>query len=1858
MASPPSIQGARLQRLHQLASEWGIVSPPPLPPLSPVSSPLSPALYRTSNDDVEAEELLKRQRFISNQQKNAQGGIKRAFTTSKKTWEPKEIFDALEAHVANYGAPGVADALINKLLVVGGNPNVLNAKNRTSLLGRRKSMESMERSRVLQKAIENRHADMVAVLAHHADPLTLDAALPVAMRSRDVSLVQILIQRGANTAQSQDAQYEFHQLCRHGGQADMVALILRSEGRPPPESISIAMVDAAQKGCLDTVLRISRSTADGGYQNAAALKLAIAQCRVDIALAILTGTRPPKPGCRGLEESFTQLFQHPTVGPNEKMVLTESLLCAGATGDPVSIALAQACATEFHDLVDLLVSYGASVEFKNASVVRQAVAQGKTGLVQLLLTDHTSLSPLSASECVAQIPKTITPEDRHALLTLLLKKGAAGTALHDALVDAVQARDLQSVDLLVRPYFPRGRTGSNSDSPQASRGAASDRHETASVDHKEGLALSIATGTFNVPMVKQLLVGRPSVETLAHIFPQVSCLPPAERYQIAECFLTAGMTGPCVSEALQQAIDEQPPRRDEAYIGLLLRHNADVNFNEGAGILSAIAHRDVRLLATLLKKQPSPQTCAAAMAKAMTLDDKPIRYEMARLLLVAGAGRVGSEVSEALVQLLPIKPLDKQLTTLLVEHGRADANLNQGAPVILAAQDPDPAVLEMVLQHGRPTAHSLGRGLETLCEMPTNSLKAAKVDSILRRTRQQEVLDAALFKEVQTVLNSPTDKRDLCVLRSLLSAGADVNAHNAGALCCAVRAVDSLMTELLLSSGPVPDSLSPALPYALNISDPMDRLSFTQRLIDAGATTAETNRALVYAIGPYPNDLPLISLLASHADSGDGEALTNATKEGNVGAVDTILTKSPAKYSSLVLDNCVRVATAVEDQSKRKSVCTILLKQGISERVLSDALLVAAAEGDVALGAVFIAHGASVEHQEGQAIVEASTAGAAEVLRMLVNGKAPVKKHTLTKAFQAATQVGDLKKREDVFRILLEHGVSGEVVDAQLISAAKFGESGEPLVRLLLSFGASVDYNSGEAIWNATRSAIMGSLRLLLGVETTEDRQIEPSQATLLRALKASRKLGRDPRYQVIGWLFAAGLEPCEEIHIALNRAVKNEPDLRLIRLLLDNGASPLVNACQSLIDAAQLLLVDVLQVFMESEISQKDISWAFKQAFTPDTCSTWLCEKGYQVARMLLTKGAEGESLSLALSTVIDHYGGEHDAIAQKFGTLLLDSRADVSYEDGLVLKKAAMSGSPELVSQILHQGPNTLAVSNAFPHIFSQDRSEEETLVLIKLFTEYHSGEERLDVMMPISGPTSQPVLFRALTVFPRSVKILQALLNAGYYHDQMTKMIVMEDVEEEEQVSLLLWALNQPQKRISSAAIELLIDRGAKVNFETRISKITPLMLAIQHRRPDLVKALLYAGAEVDVLDITGNTPMTMATGIGGDLGTSMMSNILAADPSKNDGSLHNAARELNLPAMRVLIEFGHDPDFPSPLHGGRSALAELCLNATTHETPLSATQEKQMEKAITLLIESGSDLTIQCDGKSVLLLALDSADPIPTTKALLKAGTWKHVNKPYNQFNDGTYTYSPTEYVRRVMPQSDQQSQLLTLLKANRVTDVYYANDGPQPEGAVNLPEELLRAERERRAFNERIAKESQEHAIAIARTRELAAIQNQIFTARAELEDSRVRRQREEESNAIRQRQLLEDQGFAAELRRRKAEREAALVHERQLMEAGLNRARLVSEAELEMEEKKQRKMIDWEGHVGAQRVQNAKQLSAVKVKEQEDLDRINNASENRAMKRITEQRRLVDSQTALAGRLQNAGVDGRRQIGYITGELD
>ncbi|KAL6901496.1 hypothetical protein GGI43DRAFT_357864 [Trichoderma evansii] len=1833
---PSFTPNERQRRIVQLSQQWGVVLPPVPPPLS---RPMQPPSFRTAADDEVAEGLVQRQAADSAKTR-PKSGLSRAFSSSNlkkgKGWDAKDVLDVLAQWIANSGSPGVAEALILKLTSVGVDLTG-SQQQKSGILSRRKSLDSFDgRTQLLRSAVERNLMDMVRVLLPHADSLALDAALPVAIRNGNAQIVENLLRYGANASRLTDAQTAFRSACSIPGLSGIVSLVLQSEGRPPAALVSDAMIDAARAGNLQSVLYLSRSIADGNHKQAEALRHAVDMGRKDIAVAIIMGNQPPQRP--GVDAAFQAAFEHPSMNPDTKLEFTELLLCAGAGGDFLSQALELSCETQFYDMANMLAMYGASIETNDASMLKGAIARGQLDLVNSLLQDRTTLSPPAASSCVSAIPKQAAAEVRYTLLCLLLKKGANGDVLNQALIDAVEAGDVNSAELLLNPYFTTAQTN-------GAKPMNGGRHAVASVDYQNGRAVCAAIIQSNVELARKLLAARASANTLATAFPLTMRLSGADRYHMAEIFLKRSLPAASLHAALQDAIGEDRSKRDGALINLLLQHEADVNFNKGAGLSSLIAQKDVNLLVPLLKKA-SPQTAAARTHDVMRVDDHRARFDMMGLLFQAGAASGVVEIATALLETLNEKPVDMSLLQLLLQQGNADVNALDGAIVTKATQNPDPKVLEFVINLGKPAGKTIAKALQCLASIPPSEGKTVKLRVLLPKSEGKEELNGILAQEVQFLARDMgRQQAPLTTLEILLESGADPNAYKAASLCHAIMGGKIQIVDLLF--GPRcrlnQDSLGYALPHALRLQDAMNRLTLAKRLVEAGVSPQEVNRALIHAIKTYPSDFGLIRTLASKADTADGEALSLAISKESVDVTDILL--AAANHSMDNRSLALTRAMDIKNRPNRNTLCQRLLAYEISPTAASNALLVAAREGDVKLGDILMSHGASMSQNNGQAVVEACRGGSVEVLKVLLGTNMTVNNTTLEEGFQAATEVGDLNKRAMIFEQILSKGFRGELVDAQLESAARYGEDGQAMLRVLLVAGADPNYANGEAVVAATRSAFIKNLELLLGLWGEGDSQKKASPPTLIRALKACWSLNRDTRYLIIADLMKAGLPVAEDLNITLNDAVNEEDsEERLVKLLLDYGASPLANGCKTLVDAAEKALSSSLALLLSIDIPQHDIDMAFSNSFKAEKFNTWFTQSGLETANMLLDKGATGDALSEALVQVMK--SSDNPELTDQFFNVLTAHDPDVNYQQGEPLRLAASQANIDWTHRLLTCHPSTETLTFAFHCIFDTELTQDVVLDFFQMFADYH-GDVRVDVMANRAG--QMPVLGRAISQYPRSSTILTTLLDAGYYYDQSMLHKLHPEIEEEEEMTLLTWAIAQPQKKVSTSLIQILIERGAKVNVGTKISGTTPIMLAVRERRPDIVKMLLLEGADVDAMDFLGRTPMAMVTHLSGEVAIQMMSSLLAAEPSKDDGSLHNAARDLNLPAVKVLMEAGHDPDFPSPLHNGRSALGEVCLHGSD-AGEMTPERERKMQKVMTFLVDAGSDLSIKLGDKSILYLCFDSTDPVATTRALLKSGMWKHINKPSNQYADETFVYSPTMYVTKLMPSLDAHDQLLSVLRASRATDVYYAKEGAQPEGAVGLPEDIEVRERVRKARSERLAEESQDFAMAMARKREIASVEQQIQSQKAEMEDARRRRLQSEDLSSIRAKAQLEESLANDAFKRR-------LTEQRAVTEATLASSRALAASALEAEEARQRKALEWENKLNSERAGNARALIEMRIGEREELERIDVSSEQRIQRRLEAQRRLVESQEKLARRLADAPTapgDPRRQIGYVT----
>jgi hypothetical protein len=99
----------------------------------------------------------------------------------------------------------------------------------------------------------------------------------------------------------------------------------------------------------------------------------------------------------------------------------------------------------------------------------------------------------------------------------------------------------------------------------------------------------------------------------------------------------------------------------------------------------------------------------------------------------------------------------------------------------------------------------------------------------------------------------------------------------------------------------------------------------------------------------------------------------------------------------------------------------------------------------------------------------------------------------------------------------------------------------------------------------------------------------------------------------------------------------------------------------------------------------------------------------------------------------------------------------------------------------------------------------------------------------------------------------------------------------------------------------------------------------------------------------------------------------------------------------------------------------------------------------------------------------------------TRAFLVCGQFKYINRDFNLFMNGEYTYSPTMYVEKGKCRGDnsQSRSSIKLVKAFKVEPRYWKINGPQPPDMNEPPDHIRIAEQEIKEAEERKRKEDEE-----------------------------------------------------------------------------------------------------------------------------------------------------------------------------------
>ena len=458
-------------------------------------------------------------------------------------------------------------------------------------------------------------------------------------------------------------------------------------------------------------------------------------------------------------------------------------------------------------------------------------------------------------------------------------------------------------------------------------------------------------------------------------------------------------------------------------------------------------------------------------------------------------------------------------------------------------------------------------------------------------------------------------------------------------------------------------------------------------------------------------------------------------------------------------------------------------------------------------------------------------------------------------------------------------------------------------------------------------------------------------------------------------------------------------------------------------------------------------------------------------------------------------------------------------------------------------------------------------------------------------------------------------------------------------------------------------MLTISSANVNFRTK-SGVTPLILAIQHQRSDIVSKLMSSGANASVSDPEDITPLSLASSLGN---AAIMESLLKADAESDDGSLHDAARELKLDSMRLLMKYGHAPDYPSDRHEGRSALAELCLRSVEYDP-----KPAKLEEAIRCLILEGANIRLRSvsegnSGKTIFHHALDSSDPLLILTVMLKT-MWEFVNEDAFLFIDKTYTYSLTKYVEKELFRGPrhQKDEILRILRVKRVEDRFWATSitAVQPSDSCGEPQHI-KDEIIRQQTRQKHKSEQREDALALVELKRMTMIREteimEIQTA-AEIQQKKklqgVDKQLLIDTEDTKLQLDLYGQRERMKLLMEKQNRE--ISHAKYLGEAERATQRLLRSESLEAERAKHIMQIEYVEKQSRLENEGTKQRLAIEGSALKDEEKVFNRRHDKEMARMKMQGGLVEKNMAFAKTLQQ-GQQGKplnqRQLGYVMGEV-
>ncbi|KAL5342243.1 hypothetical protein BJX70DRAFT_338994 [Aspergillus crustosus] len=1284
-------------------------------------------------------------------------------------------------------------------------------------------------------------------------------------------------------------------------------------------------------------------------------------------------------------------------------------------------------------IVQLLLAHGADANAHNGLAMEKAIRAKRTDLALALLMCPNPPMPHTLAPIVAYVffKMEMLEDKKYHIIELLLNGGAAGECVSLALGGAVRQRSMDLLELFM--------------------------NKGVSLNYYNGEGYRHAVHEVDLETLQILARGNLADDLATEIFGELystkcgTSISNDDWRALAQLILDHGAAGEVVNEALIERVK----KGDLPSVNLLLREGASVDYNDALAVDCAVVAEDEEFIDSLLQYQPSSQSINTVFRRVETLSH-PVQLRITRKLLDAGANGAPVDRILRIAMDKPTGERDQDLIKLLVDGG-ADVSQGKGALLQLAVQSSDDAILQILLL-GFPAATVLASCVPLA--MGLGERQRYKIIHMLLHA-------GARGDEVSQALADSVDgtAAGLHLASLLLTTGeANTGFDNGKSFKKALASTNIDFLELLAQYNHLAESdYCACLLVALDLPQTDDsRLEKIRILLIAGqelsgiiGTTALRHEMEGLKRRGDTTLGVLHMLLGAGADVNDnqGHIFIDAIELDLFECYKLFLACHPSFQS---LELAFEKALVYSFRTADLRYIQELLVTGMEQKTLDKTLLRATEEDrNEELVLLLLHHGASINYQEGAAVRKAISRHDLVLLVHLLQHEP--NEVTLNSGFALGMTVPDARIKYEAYRLLLQAGpVSIRLLEEALVAAADGGWKMAAICELLLENRASPNYATGAPICRAIKAAgyKVDILQLFLRYGVSE----EAVAAALACAFET---LQSEIRLSTVELLLTAHKPQLTLDQLLLKTIHAPSCDHKLLRCLLNANASVFYQGGESILHTVMSNDIETLRLLEPHFHGHSGISEIFMTVWGNGKRANSHQEEA--VLSLLVSAGASGEPISMALLETVKTVSATPAGFA--FIANLLKAGADVNYTEGACLVDAATRGDVRVVKELLAYGPRRTHMTRAFPLVFHSGVDKQSLRQLAVVFCSHPAAPD-----LTYEHPSYGPILWLILQTYPSERELLQYLIDKGAAVDPIVQSTLPLSPGEEN-VSLLCWALAQEKSALKDDVIDVLVAAGADVDYQTSLSKSTPLQLAILGSRSNAVATLLHFHADPSLESANGISPLSLAATIGN---SHIVRQLVNAGAAPGDGSLHEAARMVNVSVLQVLLIEGKQRDYPCSRFQGRTALAELSL--TAGNKPVS-----QLKAAISLL-KSHGDIKRKSKGKSVLHFALDNPNAIVITQAVLDVFMSEHINADFNIFEDGRFRFSPLSYVSKGLNQAppSQRPALISLLLEFECRDRFWAAEGDQPDDMINPPADILQTLKTQRQRQARIAEEQEDH----------------------------------------------------------------------------------------------------------------------------------------------------------------------------------